>query len=161
MVPQVSLYHFYNILAVFLAVWFFHKKRHDYTVASMQELRFNAELDALTSTQQPLCPDDVMRASAVSNISEDDSNTTHSCHTDAYRASGLLDKAMSMVHADVCVCAREIKKFAFFCFILSFSWMKMKGFKILQNNAFFFFFVGGEISNLHLNGLTKNENCKL
>lgn len=41
------------------------------------------------------------------------SNTTDSCQTDAYHASGLLDTAMSMVHGNVCVCVRERKQFGF------------------------------------------------
>lgn len=45
------------------------------------------------------------------------SNTTDSCQTDAYHASGLLDTAMSMVHVDVCVCVREIKQFGFLFFL--------------------------------------------
>lgn len=88
------------------------------------------------------------------------SNTTDSCRNDAYHASGLLDKATSMVHADARVSAREIKKFGFFCFILRFFLIKFKGFNLCRNNAWHAkgknvvcicsLYVGDEILNLHL-----------
>lgn len=92
------------------------------------------------------------------------SNTTDSCRNDAYHASGLLDKATSMVHADARVSAREIKKFGFFCFILRFFLIKFKGFNLCRNNAWHdkrknvvCICICGR---LNIKGLTQNENCK-
>ncbi len=108
MVPQVSLYHFYNILAIFLAVWFCHKK--NITIQSHARESF-----ALTQSWKYWLPPSSHFVPMMSlqrllwvTSSEEDSNTTHSCHTDAYRASGSLDKAMSMVPAEMCV-ERESK----------------------------------------------------